>query len=294
MIKSMTGFGKSSFQDQEYNLDIEVKTVNSRYLDVNIRMPNQLNFLEDKIKKLIKSKLSRGRVDVFIRSNNKNLAKSNILVDLEAAKEMAESLRMIAEVTKISEATSITVADILKNDDVLSFEAPEMDEERMVQIIESTLGQALDQVNSMREVEGAELFKDLSCNIDSLIENKASISAYSHNIKQEIREKLYKSIKEILDESIINEDRLANEIVLYADRIDINEELTRLDSHFIQFRDSMKESGPVGKKLDFITQELLRETNTIASKSSKIEILNDIISMKTIIEKIKEQVQNVE
>lgn len=296
MIKSMTGYGKSSYQDEKFIFDIEIKTVNSRFLDINNRMPNQLNFLEEKINKIIKQYITRGRVDIFIRTSNKKFGKSKIFVDLDAVEEMSESLRLIAQKANIIGERAIpSISDIISNEDVLRYEVEEIDGDYLFEIIKNTLEEVLEKVVKMRKDEGENLYKDLRSNIDKLSSFKKEIDKYSDNIKTEIREKLYNNINEILDSNVISEDRLANEIVLYADRLDINEELTRLDSHFKLFLDTLDmDKTSVGKKLDFICQELLRETNTIASKSSKIEILNLTIEMKTIIEKLKEQVQNVE
>lgn len=293
MIKSMTGYGKGHFSDEKLNLDIEIKTVNSRYFDANIRMPYQLNFMEDKIRTLLKKYLNRGRIDVFIRSKKKNLANSNIDVDLNQAKIMYQSMLDISESTGV-DPTTIRVGDILRNDDVLTFVAEDLDDDYVTDTVLNQIDKVLQELVSMRKEEGKNLYTDLLSNIELLRDHKTKIQDKSLFIKNEIRNKLEKSIKEAMDSSIIDEDRLATEIIYYADKHDINEELTRLDSHFDQFTSILDSKVPSGKKLDFITQEILRETNTIGSKSSKIDITNLVIEMKTIIEKIKEQVQNVE
>lgn len=295
MIKSMTGYGKTVYQDENFNLDIEMKTINSRFLDINIRMPNQLNFLEDRIKKIVKNSIERGRVDIFIKSSNKRLGRSTIKVDIEAAKSMKDSLDFIANTVNLKGEKAVpSISDILLNEDVITYESDDLDEDLIFNIVSCELQKVIQKVIFMRNDEGKNLYDDLKNNLLELINYKSKINEFTIDIKSEIREKLYKNISDILDKNIINEDRLANEIVLYADRIDINEEITRLDSHFEQFQNTLESKEAVGKKLDFICQELLRETNTIGSKSSKIEILNIVIEMKTIIEKIKEQVQNVE
>lgn len=295
MIKSMTGFGKSHFQDENINFNIEIKTVNSRYLDINIKMPNQLNFLEDKIKTIIKSYVNRGRVDVFIKSDSRNIGKSNIVVDLDSAKKMYDSLRLISDYLSLSnEKSEPNLSEILKNEDILTYESQDLDEEYLLNIVKDTIEIALSDVLRMRTFEGENLYKDLNSNIEKLNVYVDEVNRNISGIKEELRVKIYKNISEILEKNIIDEDRLANEIVYYADKVDINEEITRLHSHIAHFKKMLESSDTVGKKLDFITQELLRETNTIASKSSKIEIINLVIEMKTIIEKIKEQVQNIE
>lgn len=293
MIKSMTGFGKVSFSDEKLNLDIEIKTINSRYFDFNIRMPFQLNFLEDKISKTVKEYISRGRVDVFIRSKKKNLVNTNIKVDLNQASIMHEALQNIANASGLN-ADSIKMSDLLRNEDILSFESETLDEKYIEETLISQIRIALEHLVEMRRKEGISLYNDLSSNIDELESKKDLVKSFSENIKFEIREKLLKNIQELIDLSKVDEDRLSNEIVYYADKQDVNEEIIRLESHIIQFREILTKDESVGKKLDFITQEMLRESNTIGSKSSKIDITNIVIDMKTVIEKIKEQVQNVE
>lgn len=293
MIKSMTGFGKTHFLNEELNFDLEVKTVNSRFLDINIRMPYQLNFLEDKINKLIKQYINRGRVDIFIRSKNKAIGNTAIKVDLDLAKDMGEKLQEIAKQADISK-DKISLNDILRNEDVLVFEPEELDDDFLEKIVLGQLEEVLKELVDMRTEEGKNLHKDLSSNLNDLKENLDKVKELAKDIKQEIKDKLYKSINENIDSKLVDEDRLAVEIVYYADKQDINEEITRLYSHIDQFNKHLEADGPIGKKLDFISQEMLRETNTIASKSQKLDLINITIEMKTIIEKIKEQVQNIE
>ncbi len=295
MIKSLTGYGKVNYTDENLNLDIEIRSVNSRYLDMNIRMPNQLLFLEDKITKQLKSIIKRGRVEVYIRSKNKNLATSKIHVDEKAVLETKEAFEKIAEIADLDfDSKNIELKDLLFNSDILVFEPKELDDKYLEEIILSNIDIATSKLLDMKIEEGSNLEKDLINNVNLLKDYKDEIEVYAKDIKEEIKEKLLTNIEESLDTGKIDQDRLANEIIYYADKSDINEELTRLDSHFKQFINTINSSDSSGKKLDFITQEFLRETNTIASKSSKIEITNISIEMKTIIEKIKEQVQNVE
>lgn len=295
MIKSMTGYGKSSYMDEKINFDVEIKTVNSRFLDICTRMPFQLNFMEDRINKLIRKYITRGRVELFIKSKTKSLGNTNITIDELQAKKMYDALLSLKTKFNLDgEYRDIRLSDILRNDDILKFESEDLDEDNLSQSILNTIEEVLKQVVNMRIDEGKNLKNDLLCNLSILKVHKEKISKQVINLKEEIRRKLFTNIQEILDQVSINEDRLANEIVFYADRQDINEELSRLDSHFIQFEKSLDKEESVGKKLDFLTQEMLRETNTIGSKTSNIEVTNDVIEMKTTIEKIKEQVQNIE
>lgn len=293
MIKSMTGFGKSHYMDENLDLDLEIKSVNSRYLDISIKMPNQLNFLEDKLKKTIKSFIERGRVDLFIRSQRKGIGKSNIIVDLDLAKEMKAKLDSLCKSAEIS--SPISLRDILINDDILVFQNGDYDESYLEKALIDTVNKALEKLDLMRIEEGKELYKDLDENIARLENLSDKIGKYAENISKDARDRLYININKLIDKNIaLDEERLANEVAYFADKADINEELIRLKSHFVQFRQSMAFNNAIGKKLDFITQEMLRETNTIGSKSSKLEITELVIEMKTIIEKIKEQVQNIE
>ncbi|MGF0039247.1 YicC/YloC family endoribonuclease [Peptoniphilaceae bacterium SGI.131] len=293
MIKSMTGFGKSHYMDENLDLDLEIKSVNSRYLDISIKMPNQLNFLEDKLKKTIKSFIERGRVDLFIRSQRKGIGKSNIIVDLDLAKEMKTKLDSLCKAADIS--SPISLRDILINDDILVFQSGDYDESYLEKALIDTVSIALEKLDIMRIEEGRELYKDLDENITRLENLSDKIGKYAENISKDARDRLYININKLIDKNIaLDEERLANEVAYFADKADINEELIRLKSHFVQFRQSMAFNNAIGKKLDFITQEMLRETNTIGSKSSKLEITELVIEMKTIIEKIKEQVQNIE
>lgn len=295
MIKSMTGYGKSSYMDDKLNIEVEIKSVNSRFLDINTRMPYQLNFMEDKINKLIRKYIKRGRIDLFIKSKTKSLGNTNITIDEVQARKMYEALNSLKNTFNLEgEYRDIRISDILRNEDVLKFEAEELDDEYLSSVILNTIEEVLVQLVNMRKSEGLNLKNDLSNNIDILKENRENICYQVKNLKEEIRNKLFANIQEILDQNIINEDRLANEIVFYADRQDINEELSRLNSHFIQFEESLETNEAIGKKLDFISQEMLREVNTIGSKTSNINVTNHVIEMKTTIEKIKEQVQNIE
>nr|WP_276938930.1 YicC/YloC family endoribonuclease [Helcococcus sueciensis] len=295
MIKSMTGYGKSSYMDDKLNIEVEIKSVNSRFLDINTRMPYQLNFMEDKINKLIRKYIKRGRIDLFIKSKTKSLGITNITIDEVQAGKMYEALNSLKNTFNLEgEYRDIRISDILRNEDVLRFEAEELDDEYLSLVILNTIEEVLVQLVNMRIAEGLNLKNDLSNNIDILKENRENICNQVKNLKEEIRNKLFANIQEILDQNIINEDRLANEIVFYADRQDINEELSRLNSHFIQFEESLETNEAIGKKLDFISQEMLREVNTIGSKTSNINVTNHVIEMKTTIEKIKEQVQNIE
>lgn len=293
MIKSMTGFGREGFSDETLSIDLELKSVNSRFLDLSIRMPNQFNFLEEKIRSTVKNYLERGRVELNIRSAKKHLLKSEIVVDLEAAQSMKYAMESIMKHTGID--SKIQLADILRNEDVLSYEVPDLEDEYIEAVIINTLQKAIQALDEMRVKEGANLHLVLLKHLKEIEKNVRSIEALSSNYTSEYRDKLTEQIEFLLDgKHPIDDEKLANEIVFHADRADIQEEINRMDSHIKLFVESLESKDAVGKRLDFITQEMLRETNTIGSKSNKDEITRIVIEQKTIIEKIKEQVQNIE
>lgn len=292
MLNSMTGYGRQNYVDENFNIDLEIKTVNSRYLDISIRMPSMLNFLEDKLRKTIKEKIARGRIELSIRMQAKGKAKGFIEADLELAQQTKNVLLDIANHIDIE--ANISLQDILKNEDVFIFNHAEVDQEALQAILLPLLDEVLEQVNLMRKKEGQALANILEDYIGVMEEKLEQLSLLSKDLALEMKDKLTQSISKLLNQVPINEDRLANEIVFYADRADIQEELIRLKSHNQQFLDSMANKKPVGKTLDFISQEMLREANTIGSKSNKEEITKLVIEMKTTIEKIKEQVQNIQ
>ena len=293
MIKSMTGFGRSEYSNEDISIEVEIKTVNSRFLDISLKMPNKFNFFEDKIRKLINKYISRGRVEVFIKYAQDKADKNDILVDLETAIRMKISLQSIIDYTGIN--STIYISDLLENEDILSYQAPEDDKEKLENIILNQIEESIKSLKTMREKEGENLSRVLVQYIDQIKKNNLEISAYSSDLTKEYRDKIKESIERLLeDKHPVDEMRLANEIVFYADKADIQEEINRMKSHIKLFNEVLQTDEPVGKKLEFITQEMLRETNTIGSKSNKDEITKLVIEQKTIIEKIKEQVQNIE
>lgn len=293
MVKSMTGYGTANGENDDMSVEIEIKTVNSRYPDIQIRMPSYLNFAENNIKRLINNKINRGRIDVFIRVIAKENFKSDIKVDLNLASKMNEALNLIREHINIDK--EVELKDILRNEEVLTFEKKELDEESTFELISALLNSSLDKVVSMRLAEGINITEDLKSNLNLLKKHLNNIESEIPNILNENNTRMRENIEKLLDNNIpIDEDRLANELAIYADKSDINEELVRLDSHINQFEETLALNNPIGKKLDFILQEMNREVNTIQSKSNNIGISSDTIESKALIEKLREQVQNVE
>ena len=292
MIRSMTGYGKSEKTIEQRTYQIEIKSVNHRYLDISVKMPKQLSYLEEEIKKVVSSKVKRGKVDVFVSFENNSAQGKNIKINTDIAKIYISELRRLAEQENIS--SNIEVTEISKYPDVLSIQNVE-DEETIKQEILEVTKMATEQLVNMKEIEGEKISEDLLNRIQTIKEKIKEISTLSTGLIQEYVVKLEGRIKELLVGQEIDESRLAQEVVIYADKCSIEEEVTRLKSHIFQFEKLLKETnGTIGKKLDFIIQEMNRETNTIGSKANNLEITNGVIDIKTELEDIREQVQNIE
>ena len=292
MIRSMTGYGKQSLNVEKREYQVEIKSVNHRYLDINIKLPKSISYLEDTIKKEISAKIKRGKIDVFITFENNSQEGKNITINKELAKLYIEQLKELAQEEKI--LNNIEVMDIAKLPDILIVKNDEEDEKIQNELIEVVQG-AISKIIEMKNIEGNKIEQDLLQRIDK-IENKiVEISAKSTGLIEEYVVKLEKRIKEILKTEEVDKARLAQEVVIYADKCSIEEEITRLKSHIYQFKNLITDNNEtIGKKLDFIIQEMNRETNTIGSKANNLEITNGVIDIKTELEDIREQIQNIE
>ena len=292
MIRSMTGYGKQSLNVEKREYQVEIKSVNHRYLDINIKLPKSISYLEDTIKKEISAKIKRGKIDVFITFENNSQEGKNITINKELAKLYIEQLKELAQEEKI--LNNIEVMDIEKLPDILIVKNDEEDEKIQNELIEVVQG-AISKIIEMKNIEGNKIEQDLLQRIDK-IENKiVEISAKSTGLIEEYVVKLEKRIKEILKTEELDKSRLAQEVVIYADKCSIEEEVTRLKSHIYQFRNLISNNNEtIGKKLDFLIQEMNRETNTIGSKANNLEITNGVIDIKTELEDIREQIQNIE
>ena len=291
MIKSMTGYGKSNITKNLREYQVEIKSVNHRYLDVSIKMPRSLSYLEEEIKKAVSAKLTRGKVDVFITFNNNSLEGRDIKINTEIARMYIKELRDLAETEGI--VADIPVTEISKLPDVLTIQNNQDDETIKSELLEVT-NKAIENLVEMRKVEGEKIAQDLLVRIQDIEEKVKKISSLSTGLIEEYVVKLNTRIKELLQDQEIDEARLAQEVVIYADKCSIEEEVTRLNSHIYQFRELLNSNEAMGKKLDFMIQEMNRETNTIGSKANNLEITNEVINMKTQLENIREQVQNIE
>ena len=291
MIKSMTGFAKSNLIENLREYQIEIKSVNHRYLDISVRVPKQLTFLEDLIKKEISARIKRGKIEVSITFQDNNQDTKKLLLNKEIAKNYITQLKELAEETNTE--ANIQITEIVKLPDVLSV-LIEQDDDKIKQDVIKITDQAVDKLIEMRTFEGNKIAEDLKLRIHRINEKIEQISAISTGLIEEYVVKLEKRIKEILKTEEVDKNRIAQEVVIYADKCSIEEEITRLKSHSMQFEKLLYENEAVGKKLDFLIQEMNRETNTIGSKANSLEIVNNVVDIKTELENIREQIQNIE
>ena len=292
MIRSMTGYGKETLSTEGREYQVEIKSVNHRYLDINIKMPKTLSYLEETIKKEISQKIKRGKIDVFITYENNSQEGKNVKINKELAKIYINQLKELAQEEKIS--SNIEVTEIAEFPDILTIKIDEEDDKIKEEIIQVTQ-QATEKIIEMKNIEGNKIEQDLLTRIEKIEKKIEEISKKSTGLIEEYVVKLEKRIKEILKTEEIDKTRLAQEVVIYADKCSIEEEITRLKSHIYQFKNLIKDNNEtIGKKLDFIIQEMNRETNTIGSKANSLEITNGVIDIKTELEDIREQIQNIE
>ena len=291
MIKSMTGYGRAKLSKDDREYQIEIKSVNHRYLDISVRIPKQLSYLEETIKKEIAKKVKRGKIDVFVTFENNSLEGKEIKINTELAKAYIDELKKLAEKENI--LSDIQVTEISKYPDVLNIQSSQ-DGEKITEEVLETITIATDNLVQMRETEGNKISEDLLKRLNIINKKVEEIAKLSTGLIEEYVVKLEERINEILKNQEIDKTRLAQEVVIYADKCSIEEEVTRLNSHISQFKNLLNSNEAIGKKLDFIIQEMNRETNTIGSKANNLEITNGVIDIKTEIENIREQVQNIE
>ena len=290
-MKSMTGFGRASLESNGKNYIIEIKTVNNKYSDITVKSPKRLSFMEDKIRKQIANRITRGKVEVSVSFFDFSNKSKNVVLNKEIAKEYIKQLREIADENNLSE--NISVVEIAKLPDILNSIDSDNDEEIAGEALKC-LNMALDSLIEMRKAEGENIKQDLLVRIERVQNLVDKIAENSKGIVEECVSKLEKRVKEILKTDVVDENRIAQEAVIYADKTSIEEELTRLNSHIVQFKELVNSDGPVGKKLDFMIQEMNRETNTIGSKAGSGEITKAVIDLKVELEDIREQIQNIE
>jgi len=289
----MTGFGMGEYKDEKYNISVECKTINHKYLDVNPRLPRKVSFLEDRLRQLVKEYISRGRVDLFIKFDTVSSSGAKLLYDEDLARQYFEILNKIK--SGFSLECQIDPVDISKFPEVVSITEAEEDEEVLWSMLRKASENALLNLSNMRKEEGTKLEIDIKERTDLLENYIGDIERYSSTVVEDYRNRLNQRIGEILENpAIIDETRLAQEVAIYADKSSITEEIVRFRSHINQLRKTIVNDESIGRKLDFLIQEMNREINTIGSKSSAIDITNLVIQVKAELEKIREQVQNIE
>lgn len=289
---SMTGFGRGEYKDGGVELIVEIKTVNNRYLDVSVKSPRIFNAYDDEVRSTVRKKMTRGHADVFVTLSDKREKEKSLRLDEGAARAYVQAAQTVSslfpEVENDLTATAVLrFPDVIKSDDIASID------DELVKALNGALEIALDNLNAMRAKEGEKLVADMLSRMDEIEKLVAKIEVRAPQVAENYRKKLEERLKKILDGVEIDESRLLSEVAIFTDRCNIDEELTRLHSHISQFREICRE-GVVGRKLDFLVQEFNREANTICSKSNDVEVTRVGLALKNEIEKIREQVQNVE
>ena len=291
-MKSMTGFGRAKLEKQTREYLVEIRSVNHKYADITVKTPRNLLYLEDKVRKMVLSRVARGKIEIFISYSNYGLEGKNVVFNKELAKEYIEQLVELAEETNLSK--EICLSEIARMPDIFNVQIQEDSLELIWSELSECLENALDNFIEMRSIEGLRIEQDLLKRLQKIEENVEKISLASTGLVQEYVVKLEERIKEILKTDVVDQTRLAQEVVIYSDKSSIEEELTRLKSHTKQLEDLLKLDIPSGKKIDFLVQEMNREINTIGSKSASLEITNLVVELKTELEDIREQIQNIE
>lgn len=293
MAISMTGYGKGEFLNDKYHINVESKSVNNRYLDINIKMPRNISYLEEFVKQNLRKYISRGKVDIFIKFEIYNQNDVKVTYDKNIAREYFNVLSLIESDFEVR--NNISTVDIAKFPDVLKVEDSEIDEEEFKELFSIALDQSFSKLKEMREYEGKELEKDILLRTKLLSEYIENIEKFSQGIEEEQRERLYTKIKDIFEkfDYNIDEPRIIQEAAILVDKSNIDEEITRFKAHIKQLEESVLSKNN-GRKMDFIIQEMNREINTVGSKSSKLDITNFVVDIKSELEKIREQVQNIE
>lgn len=292
MIKSMTGFGRCEIADNNRKFTVEMKSVNHRYLDVNIKMPKKLNFFESAIRGELKNYISRGKVDVFITYEDFSEDNSTVRYNKEVAEEYLKYLRQMVEDFGLDD--DIRVSTLSKYPEVFTMEEQGVDEEELWKELRKAVAGAAEMFVQTRIAEGEHLKDDLIEKLDGMLTLVDLVAERSPQIVGEYRQKLEDKVRELLGDNTLDEGRLLTEVTIFADRICVDEEIVRLRSHIETTKKTLIEGGSIGRKLDFIAQEMNREANTILSKANDLRVSNCAIELKTEIEKVREQIQNIE
>ncbi len=292
MIKSMTGFGRCEVTGEERKITVEMKSVNHRYLDVSIKMPKKLNFFESAIRSELKNYITRGKVDIFIAYEDYSEESGSLKYNKALAAEYLGYLRQMAKEFGLDD--DVRVSTLSRYPEVFVMEEQGIDEEELWKDLQSALQGAAENFVKTRVAEGENLLKDLVSKLDVMLGHVDFITERSPKLIQEYKEKLREKVRELLEDVQIDENRLYMEVTIFADKVCVDEELVRLRSHVESTKKALISGGSIGRKLDFIAQEMNREANTILSKANDLEISARAIELKNEIEKVREQIQNIE
>lgn len=292
IVKSMTGYGKGVYEDGQIKLTVELKVVNHRFLDIGIKAPKQFNFAEDALRKTIKNGLVRGHVDVYVNYEDNREIKSEVSADYALAEQYYNLSKGVAE--RIGLANNVGVYELLKMPDVVSVKVADIDEEELLKALTAACGQAIENLDKMRVKEGEAMKADVLAKTQEVEKLVSEIAKLAPGMTAVHREKVRERVQEYLAGVAIDEEKFINEMAFYADKVAVDEELTRLKSHISHLRAIVEKGGAIGKQLDFVVQEMNREANTTGSKCCDINVANLVVALKSEIEKIREQIQNIE
>lgn len=293
MIRSMTGFGHGEVSnDKNQKVTVEMKSVNHRYCDISLKLPKKLAMFEANIRNIMKEYASRGKIDIYVSYEDLSETAVSLHYNQAMAEEYMQVFKKMQEDFNIE--TKITAEALAKYPEVVTIEEVQQDEEVWWELLEAALRQATEKFVETRTIEGANLKRDLLGKLDQMAADVAFIEERSPQIIAEYRSKLEEKVKEFLEDSTIEENRIAAEVTLYADKIAVDEEIVRLQSHISSMTDVLESDESIGRKLDFMAQEMNREANTILSKSSDVDLADHAIELKTNVEKVREQIQNIE
>ena len=292
MVKSMTGYGRAVETVNGREFTVEIRSVNNRYLDCTVKLPRALSFAEDAVKQAVKGTISRGKVDVYVTQRAEGVPDVTVTLNREVAGAYIQAMRQMAEEFKIRE--DISVALISQMDDVFTVEKPQVDEEQLLTDLLQAVGHALESFDAMRAKEGEALKADLSGRGETIRGLVAQVEAGNAQTVADYRTRLYQKLQEVLANTAIDESRILTEAAIFADKVAVDEETVRLRSHLAQMDSMLAAGGAIGRKLDFLLQEMNRETNTIGSKCTDVRLARVVVEIKAEIEKIREQIQNIE
>ncbi len=292
MVRSMTGFGRAKNQINGFDVTVEIKSVNHRYFEFSLRIPRAYNFLEEKIKSVLSQKISRGKVEVSVMVDDLNQNSTVVEINREYADAYIKALTDLSKEYKIK--NDLKVSTLANNSEMFKVRRVAATDDVIEAAIMPVLDEAIDSFINMRSVEGERLIKDVTDRTDFILSKVEFVESRSPQTVSAYKEKITQKIKEMLNDNTVDESRILTEVAIFADKVAVSEETVRLRSHIKQFRDLLSSSEPVGRKLDFIVQEMNREANTIGSKAQDIEIAHTVVDIKSEIEKIREQIQNME